>query len=238
MEAFFISEVYRDEAGRRTIGVSPVAEKTCSFDCVFCGLGRTIIKVNEVQEIKGTADFLRRYVKALEEDEFEVVYFDPNGEALANAAFGQMVSLAKSYGKIVRLLSNGWSFTDPLLQAALGACDEITVEIMVATEADYQRIHRPIAGMTLAENIQRIAQFQKGFAGKLTLCFIALKGISDDVATAEYYCQVLRRVVPNRVEVATLSAGPSSDPLLADEETLCQMRKTVSACFNDLSEAK
>ncbi len=235
MEAFFISEVYSDEAGRRTIGVSPVAEKTCSFDCVFCGLGKTINKVNKVQEIKGTADFLRRYVKALEEEDFQVVYFDPNGEALANAAFGQMVSLAKSYGKTVRLLSNGWSFTDPLLQAALSACDEITVEIMVTSEADYQRIHRPVAGMTLEENMERIAKFKAGFSGELTLCFVALKGISDDAAATEYYCQVLRRVVPDQVAVATLTPGPSSDPLLASEDAIATMRATVLECFAGLS---
>ena len=113
MDAFLISEVYPDAGGRLTVGVSPLVEKCCSFDCVYCGLGPTMTKTTAVGEIPGTADFLRRYVAMLESAEFDVVYFDPNGEAVANGAFGQMVALAKSYGKKVRILSNGCAFYNP-----------------------------------------------------------------------------------------------------------------------------
>ncbi len=234
MEAFYISEVYQDELGRETVGVSPLADKCCSFDCVYCALGPAVLKTTAIQEIKGTADFLRRYAELLEKESFEVLYFDPNGEALANGAFGQMVALAKSYGKIVRILSNACAFNDPCLRGPLNACDEITVEVAVADEADYQRIHRPVAGMTLQKNIDILTEFAHQYPGQLTLCFLALKGISDNEAAADYYCQVVRRVLPSRVEVATLPPGEKSSPLMADSATVEKMRLQIADCFNQL----
>ena len=49
MELFTYKDIY-DEAGKRILEVNILPEKYCTFDCVFCPIGRSPHKVDTIQD--------------------------------------------------------------------------------------------------------------------------------------------------------------------------------------------
>ncbi|MFA6941587.1 MAG: radical SAM protein, partial [Clostridiaceae bacterium] len=129
MEAYSVSNIYIDDKGRKTIDINPLPEKYCSFDCIFCPLGRTKIKTDKSYYFPETKDFIIKLENILREGKIDFVFINPWGEALANSELINIIKVIKSYGDGVRLLSNGYIFSCQKCSEALNLCDEVIGEI-------------------------------------------------------------------------------------------------------------
>lgn len=52
MKPFSIGEVYLNKNNERIRDINPLPENYCSFDCVFCPLGRTKVKTDKTFNFK------------------------------------------------------------------------------------------------------------------------------------------------------------------------------------------
>lgn len=102
MEQFSIGKIYIDSDGLTTVDINPLPHNFCSFDCVFCPLGRTIVKTDEKFHIAGTVSFINKFKTFLELNDIDVVFINPDGEALASSNIIDIIKLIKSRGIKVR----------------------------------------------------------------------------------------------------------------------------------------
>ena len=84
MKAFSISEIYLNDIGESTIDINPLPKNYCSFDCIFCPLGRTEVKTDKSFNFGETNSFLIKLENILKKFKIQNVFINPNGETLAN----------------------------------------------------------------------------------------------------------------------------------------------------------
>ena len=186
----------------RSLGVDPVsrAEKTCSFDCVYCQLGRTRIHTAERREFVPLA----RLVGELEELpalDLDYVTFSGMAEPTLASNLGEAIDEVKRRMQVpVAVLTNSSLMWKPEVRAALSRADKVVAKLDAPTEELLRAVNRPVEGITLERILGGIKAFRKGYRGRLAMQMMFFQANQDQ---AEALAQLAREIEPDEVEVNT-----------------------------------
>lgn len=169
MKPFSISEIYVNKDNLKSIDINPLPQKYCSFDCVFCELGRTDVITEDIFSFKENIEFINRLNKFVIDNNIEYVFINPNGEALANKELLNIIKLLKEKNIKIKLLGNGYIFSNLKYREILDNCDEVIGELCVTENEDFKIFLRPIKGYTIEEYIKNLKEFRDFYKGKFIL---------------------------------------------------------------------
>lgn len=204
MGGFTYKDIYVED-GRRVLEVNVLPEKYCNFDCIFCPIGRSKNKVDTQRSFDGADSSMIELERMIDSSEAELIFINSKGEAFVNDRIGDIIDLIKAKGLPVRLLSNGYLLGREEYRSIANKCDEIIGEIKVATEADFQKIQRPIEGYTLEEHISNMVSFNQQYDGVFILEVTILKGYNDSEESVDFTRSLIRRIAPDRIIVERIS---------------------------------
>lgn len=225
MEGFSISNLYV-ENGCNVIDINPLPEDYCSFDCVFCPLGRTAVKTDQMFFFKETKEFINRLEEILHNSKVDIVFINPDGEGLANGELIDIIRLIKEKNIKVRLLSNGYIFNRKEFRETLLMCDEVIGELAVTNERDFHKLLRPIEGYTLEEYVNNMAEFRKWFSGKFILDITILKNYSDSHESVNIFREMIEKISPDQVYFET----PDEERLKGAFQVSGERLKEIETC--------
>jgi wyosine [tRNA(Phe)-imidazoG37] synthetase (radical SAM superfamily) len=112
----------------RSLGVDILStrEKTCSFDCVYCQLGRTTNRTVDRQVYVKTEE-IEREIKAIAgaiADTTDVITFSGMGEPTLGANLGEVADVIRRHStKPLAILTNAALMTDTSVREALQKLD-------------------------------------------------------------------------------------------------------------------
>ena len=111
----------------RSLGVDALTFKSCSFDCVYCQLGRTTNHTIERKEYIPTADILDEVRRKLENgDKPEYISFAGSGEPTLHSGLGDIIRGIKAMTDVpVVVFTNGSLLWMPEVRADLAAADVV-----------------------------------------------------------------------------------------------------------------
>lgn len=204
MSIFSYKDVYVED-GRRILEVNILPEKYCNFDCIFCPIGRSFNKVDSPKSFDGVEDSLRELESIIQKSNVDLVFINSKGEALVNDKVGDVISMIKGKGLPVRLLSNGYLLGKNEYLKIANMCEEVIGEIKVISEADFQKLQRPIDGYTLEEHISNMINFNKQFNGKFILEVTILKGYNDTEESIQKIKNVIEEISPDRLIIERMN---------------------------------
>jgi wyosine [tRNA(Phe)-imidazoG37] synthetase (radical SAM superfamily) len=204
MSIFSYKDIYIED-GRRVLEVNILPEKHCNFDCIFCPIGRSFNKVDTPKSFDGMEDSLRELESIIQKSNVDLVFINSKGEALVNDKISNIISLIKSKGLPVRLLSNGYLLGKNEYLKVANMCEEVIGEIKLISEADFQKLQRPIDGYTLEEHISNMIDFNKQFKGKFILEVTILKGYNDTEESIQKIKNVIERISPDRLIIERMN---------------------------------
>lgn len=226
MKAFSISEIYLNDIGEKSIDINPLPKNYCSFDCVFCPLGRTEVKTDKSFDFEETNSFLIKLEKILKEEKIQHVFIDPDGEALANDSILNVIRLIKSYSARLKLLSNGYLMNKDKYKEILNQCDEVVGELAVTSEEKFQKIQRPLEGYSLKEYVSNMKIFNDQYNGKFILDITILKNISDTDEDVEKFRKFIKIINPNEIFLET-PRGKFKSTLGISEERMSEITNKI-----------
>ncbi len=177
----------------RSLGIDllPGQGKTCSFDCVYCQLGRTTCPAVEPQVFVETEQ-LRTDLDALPltAQDVDYVTFSGTGEPTLAANLGEAIDLVRSWpalqGVPVAVLTNATLLSRPDVCRDLSRADLVVAKLDAPDEALFQAINRPVASVTWFRVVKGIYALRREFDGRLALqmMFIdANRQRADEMAT-------------------------------------------------------
>jgi len=160
----------------RSLGIDVVVSpKTCSFDCIYCQLGRTINKlakpspnlcIDEEDVLRDLEDYsLRVDLKSI-----DVVTFSGCGEPTLNP---NLKTIARAVKKELSdypivILTNSSTLGEASVRDALQEFDIVCVKLDAASNTLFKRINRPAEGVpSINEVISGIKNFKENFSGEL-----------------------------------------------------------------------
>jgi wyosine [tRNA(Phe)-imidazoG37] synthetase (radical SAM superfamily) len=198
----------------RSLGVDLVPYKTCTFDCIYCDVGRTTHKTVSresyvsPEEIQGELEFSLSVL----EKKPDYVTLSGSGEPTLNSHIGEIIRKIKEVTSIpIAVLTNGSLLTMDEVQKALLEADVILPSLDAVTPALFEYINRPAPSLKIEEIISGLIQFRKQYRGRIWLEVVFCRGVNDGKEEIEKLKEVIERIQPDRVQLNTSVRPPAED---------------------------
>jgi len=189
----------------RSLGIDPVPFKTCTFDCIYCQLGRTTQKTVERKEYvpyKVVVKELRDYLSNA--PPFDFVTFSGSGEPTLNKALGKMISAIRELTEAqIAVLTNGSLLFDEQVVEDLSGADVVLPSLDAAFEEIFRRVNRPHESISLQKLVEGLKKFRKRFKGEIWVEVMLLSGVNDGEEHLLALARLLREVDAEKVQLNT-----------------------------------
>jgi wyosine [tRNA(Phe)-imidazoG37] synthetase (radical SAM superfamily) len=210
-----------------SLGLDLVPYKTCSFDCIYCQLGKTANKTTQRREyvsIKEIASELEEFF-AGKPPSVDYVTLSGSGEPTLNTGFGRLIDNVREItDKPVAVLTNASLMHDPAVRKDLSKADVVVPTISSCHQQVFERIHRPCAGIKAEEIIDSLRAFVREYDTAVHLGVFMVAGYNDDKKTLQCLKEAIERISPKLVQINTVTrppAEPSARPV--PMERLCEI---------------
>ncbi|VBB42425.1 Radical SAM domain protein [uncultured Desulfatiglans sp.] len=195
-----------------SLGIDLLPPKTCSFDCLYCEVGRTTLKLSEPRPLVSVAEVLEEARTILETATTDVVTLAGSGEPTLHSGIGEVIAGLRDLSlEPVVLLTNGSLFWRKEVVHRVLAADVIMPTLCSAYPETFARIHRPHPDITLEKVIRGIRSLRNAYTGRLAMEVVLLAGINDTPQEIEALKDVLDELHADAVYLNTV-ARPPSDP--------------------------
>jgi len=213
-----------------SLGLDIVPYKTCSFDCVYCQLGRTTNKTlrrrEHVPEQLVTSE-LKDYL-AEEHDRIDYITFSGSGEPTLNSKIGKMIGEIRQMTDIpIAVLTNGSLLFKKEVRDELRNADLVLPSLDAVTQDTFKRVNRPHDGLKIENIIDGLKKFRKEFGNEIWLEVMLVKGINDGRGEIERMASAISEINPDKIHLNTVVRPPCESfamPVDAGEmREICRM---------------
>ena len=211
----------------RSLGIDLLSTrgKTCSFDCTYCQLGKTIHPLVERKEfvtISGLVSELER-VRGIPAD---YATFSGVGEPTLASNLGQAIETVKSIlGLPVAVLTNSSFMPREDTRNELARADIVVAKLDAPNEALFQTINRPATEYPLEAIFQSIVRFRSEYSGNLALQMMFTETNQN---YASEMAEMAEQLSPDEVQINTPLRPCAVKPLPPEDI------KTVQKAFSKL----
>ncbi len=183
MKDIFYGPVFSRRFGY-SLGVDLIPYKICSFDCIYCQLGKTTSKPTEIKKYRNInfEDFKAGLLQALKNAEkTDYITFAGSGEPTLSSDLKALLSITKEITNIpVVVLTNGSGFINDNVIEAVMPADIVKISLDAADEATFYRINKPHESISFDAFVAGIKKFFKIYTGKIFIEIMLLKNINDN----------------------------------------------------------
>ncbi len=128
----------------RSLGVSPIPPRTCSYSCVYCQLGRTTHLVTRKQSFYPKEDILSEIIRNAESSKPDYITFVGDGEPTLCADLGWLINQYKKRLPFpVAVITNGSLLFREDIRQDLMSADVVLPSLDAGSEEVFRRINRP-----------------------------------------------------------------------------------------------
>ena len=198
----------------RSLGVNNLPLKICSYSCVYCQAGRTVVLSIERKPYCDPGRVVREVCLALEKlkDGVDYVTFVPNGEPTLDSNLGVAAEgVKRETGVRVAVLTNSSLLFMGSVREDLGVFDLVSLKVDSVFEDTWRRINRPFPGLRLGEVLDGVLEFCRGFGGDVIVETMLVKGVNDRREEFIGLGEFLEKISPRRVYLAVPIRPPAEE---------------------------
>jgi len=215
----------------RSLGVDLVPYKTCTFDCIYCDLGKTTHKTIFRESYVKPEEIRRELELTLPtlSKKPDYITLSGSGEPTLNQNIGDIIHNIKDLTSIsLAVLTNGSLLSLEEVREALVGADVVIPSLDAVNEVTFQCLNRPHPSLKMDEIILGLIQFRKQYRGQIWLEILFCRGVNDGKEEIEKLKEVIERIEPDRIQLNTPVRPPAEDfvfPLTLGQ--LEEIRKTL-----------
>jgi wyosine [tRNA(Phe)-imidazoG37] synthetase (radical SAM superfamily) len=195
----------------RSLGVDLVPFKTCTYDCIYCQLGRTTNKTVRRRQFVPLNSVLSELKAALATGPCpDFVTLAGSGEPTLHSGVKELIPAIKQLTKVpVAVLTNGSLLWDRRVRATLAEADVVIPSLDAGDEALFRYVNRPHPSLSFRKMTAGIEAFAREFPGRLWLEVFLLGGVTGLEAGVAKIAAAARRIDPERVQLNTIARPPA-----------------------------
>ncbi|MDO9537367.1 MAG: radical SAM protein [Thermoplasmata archaeon] len=198
----------------RSIGVSPIPPKACSYSCVYCQLGRTTdlrIKRASFFPVEDIISDIEKLV-SVQGSNTDFITIVGDGEPTLSQDIGKIISFCKQETSIpVAVITNGSLLWHPDVRHDLMNADVVSITLSAGDVETYQRLHRPHRDLDFESVLDGMIIFSKEFRGELWAEVMMVAGINDSESALHSTKNQLDLISPKKIFIATPTRPPAED---------------------------
>jgi len=197
----------------RSLGIDLVPFKTCSYDCIYCQLGRTTKKTVDRREYVPIGRVLEELERKLSaSDAPDYITLAGSGEPTLNSGIGKLIREIKRRTPIpVAVLTNGSLLWRKEVREELQAADLVLPSLDAGDEKLFRYVNRPHEEISFERMVDGLAVFTAAFPGEVWLEVFLLAGVTGLPSEAGKIAAAARRIAPARVQLNTVARPPAEE---------------------------
>lgn len=194
-----------------SLGVDIIPPKHCSFDCVYCQIGRT----THVETVRKSFYDPRIVVEQVLEKvacagTVDVITFSGSGEPTLNSDLGFMIRQIKKGTSVpVVVITNGSLLPLHEVREDLMPADMVLPSLDAVSQDIFERINRPHPSLEINAVIEGLKTFRREFKGRIWLEIMFIKHINNDIQNLNTMVEIVSSLNMDRVQLNTVTRPPS-----------------------------
>ncbi len=196
----------------RSVGISPIPEKTCSYSCIYCQLGHTTNMTIERKHYFPLDDILadiERVVKANSHG-IDFLTLVGDGEPTLSADLGDIIHACKTrFPYKVGVITNGSLLWMEDVRKELGEADVVNISMSTSDPEVFKGMHRPHRELSFEKIMEGIRQFAATFSGQIWAEIMLIDNVNTDYDDLRDIRKFLDNVQPSRIYVMTPIRPPA-----------------------------
>ena len=195
----------------RSLGVDLVPFKTCSYDCIYCQLGRTTNKTMQRKEWV-PADCIIEQLSSKLDSKPDYITLSGSGEPTLYSRLEELICRIKEITDIpVAVLTNGSLLWLPEVRSALKLADLVVPSLDAGSSQTFQYVNRPASDITFGKMLDGLVKFREEYNGKYWLEVFLLAGVTTPEVEVDGLKKSIAAIRPDRVQVNTVTRPPAED---------------------------
>jgi len=168
------------------LGVDLVPCKVCSYDCIYCQIGRTKEKTVERKPYIPMERILDQVYQRLKEGvSADWITLAGSGEPTLNSQIGPLIYDIKRHTEIpVAVLTNGSLLGNSQVRESIMEADVVLPSLDCHNQEGFETINRPHPRISFQTMVNGLIAFRKEYPGEIWLEVFILDGINATEADA------------------------------------------------------
>ncbi|MBT3297001.1 MAG: radical SAM protein [Verrucomicrobia bacterium] len=212
----------------RSLGVDLTPHKTCSFDCIFCQLGRTTNRTVTRQDYVPTSAVIAELHDWVETDgSADYITLAGSGEPTLHSSFGEVIDAVKSVTTLpVALLTNGSLLGDSDVRTAAARADVVKVSLSAWDPFSFDHVNRPHPDVTLKGIYEGTWMLREALHGELWIEVFIAWGVNSIPRDVGRIAELIKPLKPDKIQLNTAVRPPAETFVEASpEEHLVSLAK-------------
>jgi len=197
----------------RSVGIDVVPYKTCTYDCIYCQLGRTTDKTmrrSEYVQLGSIIAELDRCRESLEAADY--VSIAGSGEPTLYARLGELIDAVKARTRTpVAVITNGSLLWDHAVQDDLKNADLVIPSLDAGNESLFRYVNRPHPDISFDLMAKGLVEFRGVFKHAIWLEVLLVGGVTGIDAEVRRIADIIGRMRPEKVQVNTVIRPPAEE---------------------------
>lgn len=197
----------------RSLGVDVIPFKTCSYNCIYCQLGRTTNRTIERREYAPLKAVIGEIKKMLRNKPLpDYITLSGSGEPTLYSPVYPLIQEIKQITEIpIAVLTNGSLLYEEDVRRAVRNADLVIPSLDAGDKTVFQYVNRPHPDISFENMIRGLIEFRQMYGGSLWLEIFLLRGKTAIEATVEKIISYAKKIKPDRIQLNTVARPPAED---------------------------
>lgn len=198
----------------RSLGIDLVPHKVCTYDCIYCQIGKTTEKTPLRKEYVPVKEVFEEVELFLKREFSPIDHFSlsGSGEPTLNSQIRSIIEGIKRISSIpVAVITNGSLLCEEQVRKDLLQADVILPSLDAVSPEVFMRINRPLPGLQVEKIIEGMVEFRKIYKGQIWLEILFCKGVNDSQDELSKMKRVLDQIQPDLIHLNTVVRPPSEE---------------------------
>lgn len=214
----------------RSLGVDIVPFKVCTYNCVYCQLGRTDATTRKRDAYISADEILSEVERKVNEPGFQADYLTlgGSGEPTLHSGLADIIAGIKNITTVpVAVITNGSLMDDPDVRKAVLGADLIMPSLDAPTAEIFARINRPDADVSFDSMVQGLTDLRNEFTGLIWLEVFFINGYNTSDEDLEAFQALFARLQPDKIHINTAVRPPAETDIAPLDAAALQRIKAI-----------
>ena len=190
-----------------SLGITLTPYKICSFNCVYCQLGRTTLQAHERKEYIPIQEIINElklwfFNNAQQAKNLNYITLSGAGEPTLNIKIGEVIIEIKKITALpIAVITNASLLNMPSVRKELCNADLIVPSLDSVDLTSFIKIDRPKEEIKIEGIIDGLVNLRKEFKGKVWLEVMLVKGINDGLEQVRKLKEIIDKINPDKVQL-------------------------------------
>jgi wyosine [tRNA(Phe)-imidazoG37] synthetase (radical SAM superfamily) len=196
-----------------SLGIDPVPLKTCTYDCIYCQLGRTNHRTVERREYVPLENILADLDRKLAtHPPPDYLTLSGSGEPTLYLRREEMIRQIKPRNRApVAVLTNGSLLWDPEVRGSIREADLVIPSLDAGDENLFRYINRPHPLISFEKMVGGLIEFRRDFDKPVWLEVFLLGGLTALESEVAKIARIVKDIKPDRVQINSVARPPAED---------------------------